>query len=651
MAFAAMLLALPFASAAQTQTPATPTAPTTATTEDDDGFTITGQQGSLLKLEVRRVPIDVVVTDKEGNPVRGLTKDDFVLKEDKRAQSVLSFDYFDGSLPSYVPKKLPTLPANTYVNIPSEPEQGPLYVLYYDMVNTYPEDQATCHKQLLDFVDKALPGTRMALFVNAAGLHLIQGFTSDRALLRAAITSKGPGPHMPTLFLSGENFGRQDMAASVSNLQFLAEYLGGISGRKNLIWLSDRFPLPQGPNFAAISGNDALNQAADLVRHAFAAMMRSQVAVYPVDVKGAVVYAENSQSPAGDAAQDIGSMGAIGPANRGATGGGGAGGLGGIGITGAGQNTNLGSAQSIAGQTTGLSGYSVTNADQFREEYIAKATGGHAYYSNNNVSAALENAVETGMSYYTLSYSPTNSNFDGSDRHIEVTLASKSGYKLSYRNLYYAVSDDAAQEAHKDTGLSSRKEDELQARFVAAKAEDTLYANIEHGAPMMHDLLFSAHLSVAGAPVMATAEQMQQLEDSPAFFRTRHKDRPLKPLAPVKLQKYVIDYGVFDPQLKLKALSGERERPAKLEFAAAAYDADGRLLNSMLNEGLASTEANANGELGALFHAEQELDVPPGAASIRMAVRDTLNNRTGTFEVQLPLKHDMLPELSSTKVN
>jgi hypothetical protein len=102
---------------------------------------------------------------------------------------------------------------------------------------------------------------------------------------------------------------------------------------------------------------------------------------------------------------------------------------------------------------------------------------------------------------------------------------------------------------------------------------------------------------------------MAQLEDSPAFFRTRHKDRPLKPLAPVKLQKYLIDFGVFDPQLK--ALAGEGGKPAKLEFAAAAYDADGRLLNSILNEGLASDEPDLNGKIGALFHAEQDLKCRP----------------------------------------
>jgi hypothetical protein len=96
----------------------------------------------------------------------------------------------------------------------------------------------------------------------------------------------------------------------------------------------------------------------------------------------------------------------------------------------------------------------------------------------------------------------------------------------------------------------------------------------------------------------------------------------------------------------LKALAGNGGKPAKLEFAATAYDADGRLLNRTLNQGLASTEADENGELGSLFHAEQELDVPPRAASIRMAVRDKLNNRTGTFEVELPLKTETMTEVS-----
>jgi hypothetical protein len=286
-----------------------------------------------------------------------------------------------------------------------------------------------------------------------------------------------------------------------------------------------------------------------------------------------------------------------------------------------------------------LSGYSVTAIDQFQEDFIASSTGGHAYYGDNRISAVIEKAMENGESYYTLSYAPLNTKYDGSDRHIEVSLkgAKENGYRLTYRNLYYAVSDDAVQAMHKAGSP--------QARFIAAKTADTLYANIEHGAPMLHDLLFSAHLAADGLPKMASTEQMMQLEDSPVYFKTRKKNRAQKPPSPVRLQKYLIDYGVIDPQLKTATQSGGKK--AALEFAAAAYDADGRLLNSILNEGLASGETQAGGKSGSLFHAIQELQVPPGATWIRLAVRDEQDNRTGTLEVRLPLKPEDDASLSS----
>jgi hypothetical protein len=268
------------------------------------------------------------------------------------------------------------------------------------------------------------------------------------------------------------------------------------------------------------------------------------------------------------------------------------------------------------------------------EDTIASATGGRAYHGNNRINAMMDKAVENGESYYTLSYSPTNTNFDGSQRRIEVTLADskENGYTLGYRTLYFAMADaDPEKPAKKTT-------DALQARFLAAKAEDTLYANIEHGAPMAHDLLFSAHIATKGKPQLATDKQMAELQDSPVYFRTHRKDTPQKPLPPVKLQKYVVDYGVIDQQLKSQAASGGK--PATLEFAVAAYDSDGRLLNSELNEAQTPTGNKASGKPGALFHAEQELQVPDEAAWIRLAVRDKLDNRTGTLEVRLPLKPD-----------
>jgi hypothetical protein len=152
---------------------------------------------------------------------------------------------------------------------------------------------------------------------------------------------------------------------------------------------------------------------------------------------------------------------------------------------------------------------------------------------------------------------------------------------------------------------------------------------------------------------------MLALEDSPAFFRTRHHDKPLAPLKPVPLQKYTINYGVIDPQLKDAAQS--RGAPALLEFAAAAYDNDGKLLNSMLNQGDVSGKSKGarskdqskgdsqNAQPDSVFHALQELEVPPGATWIRLAVRDQLNNRTGTLELHLPLKAEADTTSASAK--
>jgi VWFA-related protein len=593
--FSVMLLVIAAAAVAFALAPAQAAAqadasqPTTGTETDD-------KQAPLLHLDVRRVPVDLVVLDKQGNPVKGLTMDDFMVKEDGKVQRISSFNFSDGSVSSFVPPKLPTLPPNTFVNLPTEPEQGPLYVLYYDMVNTPELDQMTFRKGLLKFVDNAQPGTRIALFVNASGLHLLQGFTSDHALLRAAIERKGPGPHIPDVFIYGKNYGTADWGAALSNLKFIAEYMGGLPGRKNLLWLASIFPIPVGPSVVgnAIAtasmpstpgslgaqggpqGLDLSYLASESIKHTYAAMMRSQVALYPVSLTG------------------------------------------------------------IAGSSD-AGGSSDAMADHQVMDDIARSTGGRAFYSNNKPEVLLDKAVAHGESYYTLSYAPTNTTYDGSERKIQVAIAKGNDYTLTYRSVYYAVPDDEQ---------TTKKKDVVQTRYLAAKAEDTLYANIEHGAPLLHDLLISVHLGVVGHPVMATPAQMLELEDSPAFFRTRHKDRDLKPLTPVKLQKYKIDYGVIDPQLKAQAK--QRGTPAVLEFAVAAYDIDGRLLNSQLNDGVASTDTKTDGKPAATFRAEQELEVPPGATSIRVAVRDKATNRTGAMEVPLPLKTENAAQSAAT---
>jgi len=62
-------------------------------------------------------------------------------------------------------------------------------------------------------------------------------------------------------------------------------------------------------------------------------------------------------------------------------------------------------------------------AERATMELVAADTGGKAFTSTNGIREAIQTAIEQGSDYYTLSYSPANTNFDGRFRKIEVKLA------------------------------------------------------------------------------------------------------------------------------------------------------------------------------------------------------------------------------------
>ena len=54
--------------------------------------TLRAQENKLVEtIEVRVTNVDVVVTDRQGNPVSGLTKDDFQLFENRKPQTITNF--------------------------------------------------------------------------------------------------------------------------------------------------------------------------------------------------------------------------------------------------------------------------------------------------------------------------------------------------------------------------------------------------------------------------------------------------------------------------------------------------------------------------------------------------------------------------------
>lgn len=534
----------------------------------------------VIHQNVRRVVVDVVVSDAMGNPVRGLTASDFAIAEDGKTQRIHSFDVHDfDSASDSLPKPPASLPKNTFVNVPAGPERGPLYVLLLDLLNMEVDDQPAAREQLLKFARSKPLGTRFAVFVLSDGLYLLQGFTEDRNRLADVVDPKHSRPHLPRIFMYADNY--RPAISTPRVLMGIAKFLSDLPGHKNVIWISASFPSATMPS--ADPSNEGLSLSAE-VKEATDALARGQIAVYPVDVRG-------------------------------------------VAVTGA-------SASDVSGRSNASSSNSADyalNARHMTEQEIADATGGRAFYNTNDVAGALAEATETGAHYYTLTYSPSDQDYNGHLRHIHVDLARR-GYHLAYRHSYFGNPIPAAPEPANGllvaSGLASPQ---------AAPPADSLYPNMQHGAPLAHQLLFRAHIHALAPPKKATAEQMATLADQPAFFREHRRDRAAKPLRPIQLQTYEIDYTVA-------------ARYPVLEIAAAAFDEEGRMLNGVVQRAGEDTEEFLPGSRrDGIYRLQQHFDVPVSAVSVRIAVRDVATGNVGALEVTLPLAAE--DQATEAKVN
>ena len=66
------------------------------------------------------------------------------------------------------------------------PPTGPLYVLLLDSLNTQMNSQMYVREQLEEYLKRAVPGTRIAIFGLGTELSMIQGFTSDLGILKSS---------------------------------------------------------------------------------------------------------------------------------------------------------------------------------------------------------------------------------------------------------------------------------------------------------------------------------------------------------------------------------------------------------------------------------------------------------------------------------
>ena len=559
-----------------------------------------------LKAKVHMVLLDVVVTKGLHNePVAGLTQGDFSVFEDRKAQRILSFAAHAGNapVPENTPKE-PPLPAGMFLNITSPAEYGTPNVLLYDALNTAPADQPYARDEVVKFLRKKPPGARFAIFVLSGRLHLLQGFTEDPDLLIDAVNRGAGRPLLSPMGLgepdqssSAELFSESgapesdgSLSLSLNGLQNMeraeAEYvagrrieatirafreidrfLSGTPGRKNLIWLAGSFPTGVFPGRSSLDMFDAFAAATSYtseLRAVTTQLVLSQIAIYPVDARGLVVGMADAAAPG--TAESV-------------------------------TERSRNSLQSMA-------------AEHIMMDEIAQDSGGRAFYNTNGLTEAISAATRQGTNYYTLSYSPSDRNFNGRYRKIRVKL-SKKGYHLSYRRSYFA-------------GDSSAGGD------VQRAPVDRLEAVMQRGAPTEHEILFKVLITPTGTPVAPSSEQLDAMKKIEAFAEK-------KDLSSMKLQRYSLRLAILGSLLTLPD-SGRSLHSLRVEFASDAFDTESRRVAS--GRWLAQNELSRK-KYDAIkqdaCRLSQEIEVPSNAAWLRLAVKDLASGRIGSLEIPLPV--------------
>jgi len=595
--------------ASEAPTVATPaTAPATAPAAAISNAPATG---TVLHAQSRLVVLDVEVTDHD-KLVKGLDRSRFHVFEDGHEVPISSFE--ENEPPASVEiAKAPTLPPDTYSNVPVYPESSAVNVLLLDALNTPMGDQEQVRRQMIAYLSTIKPGTALAIFTLSSRLRMVVGFTTDVTKLKQALESKKPVARSSadvganssesnssslvqsassiatsndpgTMWLVGQimQFAAdtrayetdQRVTMTLDALSQLAGYLTAIPGKKNLIWFSGSFPIGLSPD-AGLSTQikDVKDYSIDMQRTS-ALLSAARVSVYPVDARGLMT------APTVDSSYTPPLASLQGPTN-------------------AVKNDN----NTFTEQTS---------QDQGTMSTIAAETGGRAYANSNGLKDAVEKIVAEGSSYYALSYVPpegTGSKHGDDFRKVEVKVDG-SKYQLSYRRGYY-------------TEVASKTADNSGGAAGTGGAPGPMAAATVLGAPPSTQIVFQARVLAEGDPELKGREP----ENGPAS----DKSSSLKGGA----HRYIVDLTVGLQNLTF-VQGADGKRSTELECALLAYDSEGNSVNSLgrkLDFNLTAEQYERLAAEGKGVPMRLALDLPSGAIVVRAVVYDPATAKTGSLEI------------------
>jgi len=544
---------------------------------------------TVLKVKTRLVVVDVIALDHKGVPVTDLEAKDFTLTEEGKEQTIRSFGFQQPSQAPGQPAALVpiTLSATRITNMPRFKTSSALNILLIDGINVSNINQKYAREEMVKFLAKLPAGEPLAVYAMGAKLRMLQDFTVDPALLKAAVKkakdnslgvrseSSNASDLPPGLIEQVPDgmvqqvlrFGQEQainqmderVRLTLEQLSALARNLAGYSGRKNLIWLSEAFPNYIVPEHTDIGKATTVASAQQSVIHNYQAQIdftadalsNAQVAVYPVDAGALVNHDAYSSMSNTDSNGNY-----LGRSARGGT------------------RQGLGSAQ--ASEISRAS--EAVIASHSTMSSVADQTGGKAFYNTNNLEKAIRESMDDGSTYYTLGYYPENKNWDGRFRKIAVKT-NRPGIKLHYRQGFFAVEP-----------TDSAKQDP---KILAIDIGSALDINN----PISTALPFQA---------------------------------VVVPPSPQNGNKVQINFGI-DPHAIGFELKADGLQHASVDCGVRAYSKSGNALSTQGNTfDAALAPEQYQKVMRMIFPCNQTLELPPGEYLLRLAVRDKNNGLIGT---------------------
>ena len=530
-------------------------------------------QDQPIRVKTELIDLRAVVTDKKGQPITDLRKEDFELTENGKPQDVSFFSVVKipgrGEARRTENSTVNTAPGVTAGVTRPDETPGRTVVLYVDTLHLSPQNLLGVKQSLRKFIDERLTDQDLTAIVTSAGsLGVVEQFTRDRRTLRYAVNRLGPRPNArDTLFspyiagmvdrgdrealqvaraiyIAEEHVAPNDPSvtqmvqmkarqilseatylrrASLITLREVVQRLSDLPGQRLLMMVSDGFTL-----FDTGGGQDTSD-----LQSVSSRAVRSGVVIYSIDAKGL-------QPPALFDA----SIGNI-------------------------PNDPRISSYVSAGERDLENGLNA----------LAKDTGGEAFFNNNDTAGAMGRALDDNQIYYTLAYYPTIEESEKKFRKITIKIRNHPEYQVRAQRGY--IPADLAKKAKAEEALTP------QQRFVNA-------------------ILAPLPLTTIG--VVAISDFVEYPQDN----------------AQVSLQVHI-----DGKTLTYREENGRHRFEA--EIVTMVFNSDGKrvdLKSETISGNLAAARLETARQNGFLYN--RRLPLKPGLYQIRVGVREPANERKGT---------------------